>query len=229
MFIPHREVWKRQPQVAVGIDWSNSITSNLFDAWSASDGWISATKLHPLSIPSSVLNTVNRDGKTALLPNSASMNCTLRRSFNSGSAGRSVLVLCEVPQSGLDSYDVVASFDTGAATAARIQVSSNAAQWAAYDGANVLDGGVVVPGKRTCVVGTFGGPGSSCYVDGKLVASQGLNSTALTATSLYVGGYGGQDAAWWSGTISLVVAFNRVLSATEVASISGNPWQIFAP
>lgn len=67
------------------------------------------------------------------------------------------------------------------------------------------------------------------YRDGALIAG-GTTPTlsAATATSLYVGDMAEGWAGTPTGTISKAVVHPRALSASEIAELTANPWQLFA-
>ena len=69
------------------------------------------------------------------------------------------------------------------------------------------------------------------YSDGVRVNTGSTGSGAPTdaATNINIGQYDSGGGYFLNGGISLVLIWNRVLSAVEVSAISANPWQIFRP
>lgn len=69
----------------------------------------------------------------------------------------------------------------------------------------------------------------SIYVDGALSIAQDLDGalTDAAATVLSIGNRG-DGIRGWDGSIAIVTAWDRILTADEARELSTNPWQLFA-
>ena len=69
----------------------------------------------------------------------------------------------------------------------------------------------------------------SIYVDGALSITQDIDGAVTDApTTVLSIGNRGDGIRGWDGSIALVEAWDRVLTADEARELSTNPWQIFA-
>ena len=69
----------------------------------------------------------------------------------------------------------------------------------------------------------------SIYVDGALSITQDIDGALTDApTTVLSIGNRGDGVRGWDGSIALVEAWDRVLTADEARELSTNPWQIFA-
>ena len=85
-------------------------------------------------------------------------------------------------------------------------------------------GGQQVLGQRDLVCGTFDGATRRLYVNDAQVASAAATAPATTQY-LNVGRL--PSGPLWLGNIDTVGVFNRAFSASEVAALYANPWQMF--
>lgn len=221
--------WTQQPQIVTGIDRSNPISDALFDAWSAHDGWRSASGQRPATVPSSAIRVATKYGVETKLNGSSSINTVFSGGINTGALPRTLMVFGHTGASS-NSYDVFASIDTGNQALARLQVSSTNSAYSAYNGVSTPIGGTVVLSSRLVLTQTEIDHDTELFVNGGYVnGAAAAASNNLTASGVYIGGYIGQDAAWWDGSVSMVLVWNRKLSAKEIKSMYDNPWQIFRP
>jgi hypothetical protein len=116
-----------------------------------------------------------------------------------------------------------------ATTAGRFSAFSNAGGASGVEVDGYLDGNPhVFAYTRSNAVGGGSATGT-LYIDGKIAGSSGNVIPAQiwsSASSDYIGGY--SSGSWGvSGAVTLVLGWNRILSAQEIAEVSRNPWQVF--
>lgn len=71
----------------------------------------------------------------------------------------------------------------------------------------------------------------SAFANGTKIAGTTITGTPSTGdgTAWRMGNYRGGGGTPWRGSLPLVAIWDRALSDAEMAAISANPWQIFAP
>lgn len=133
-----------------------------------------------------------------------------------------------VSQNGATEFYFGANFNVGlTATSGMLSAQTNSGGASGVQVASVIDGKPHVFAYSRKINGASGD--GALYMDGVLLASNVVNMVQMwsSASTDYVAGYSG--AGWGvSGPVSLVIGWNRALSAAEVAQISANPYQLFA-
>jgi hypothetical protein len=96
--------------------------------------------------------------------------------------------------------------------------------------ASTMGGLTQYQGRRLPVAGIYDKVNSRIYVDGVQVNSLAQTSSFPSTTDPFaIGARGGGGQASASGIyVGIVLLFKRVLSDVEIASLSANPWQLFA-
>ena len=84
------------------------------------------------------------------------------------------------------------------------------------------EGGKVATGWHL-VTGVFDGAIARLYVDGVEVATETFTAPANTNYPLYMGRLYSSNGSGWNGAMDEVRLYNKVLSATEVASLFASP------
>ena len=221
-----------QPQNAVGIDWSNPITSGLTSA--------------TLPAGSNLVDMVGGRSGTGSTTSKAFVSGmgvvtgagsyqTFVGSKAAASSSLTVLILA-TPTASLAG---LASCGTAASTGWNLDaygVTGYTLTFTAY-GVVAYSASGVGPINGQNVPYMFGFSftpnttgGLSYYTNGKVVGSRqtttGFNVSA--SQSLLIGASNAGSNAF-TGGIHLALVFNRALSDAEIASLSANPWQIFAP
>lgn len=140
------------------------------------------------------------------------------------SATKEMMACC---QNGAQEFYFVANFNVAGAT-----VSGNLSAQTNVGGASGLNAAGAVDGKPHVYVYTRKVNGGACdavlYSDGIALASGTVNRVQMWSgsSSDYISGYTGSG---WGGSspTSLMLGWNRALSADEVIEVSRNPWQLF--
>lgn len=225
-----RDIWTRQPQVPVGIDWGNPLTRGLVGAWDVSGKSLTGlvgdlTKTSVNLLPTSSGISFNLNGSLSYLTNTENKQATsIPLSF-----------FCIINFKTIKTQRI---FDVSTGTTADdvigIQMTNDASIFAQhYDGATnaTTTSHVISASKKYVVCAVFNGLSSrSLYIDGKLINTNTTNVVAPSGINRVTIGY-----APWSGTeyydgyILSPLLFSRALSNSEIKSLSENPWQIFKP
>jgi hypothetical protein len=218
-----KKQWTRQPQTAVTVDWSNPLTSGLIVARIPGDN------------PAGNLNLVV-DGQSAR-GRSSTRNGLLSTASAVASNSFSFLTLFKTQQSlgGAIRCLIGRGNSSGADnTGFGFNVDhSNAAYAGAFyagDGYTIIGkpAGTLAANTEYCIAGTFNGSVGVGYSNG--VKTVGPTSTTIvnTVPRLTLN----TDSALVStntSSVYVVLYWARALSDAEIASVSNNPWQIFAP
>ena len=236
--------WTRQPQMAVGVDWGNPLTRQLRVC-------VTPKSFYNDKLPSrinGVQEWVSRDGIGFDFVAASSQYVDLGTGAQLDVTGAiSILVwynLTSIPGSpagfslfskdgntGGRAYTFDLYRDTASAAASGLRLYVNGG---GSIGTNmVVEGRLPVAGddRIAIVTRSVANNFTGIYVDGLLAASTTCSTVTPTATaSLRMGAraYAGVED-YFSGRIRLAAMWARSLSATEVQSLSRNPWQLFAP
>jgi hypothetical protein len=219
--------WTSQPQWAVGVDWSNPITRGLTlallpnyeavagvdasgDQTAYNDGLY--TKGTTCYIPASHPFYSIKNGHTIL--------CVAKVLALIDYAA---LFICSYNAAGTAPY-VALGFTAGASTAVSCGQSFVAYNSSSFDAIQSSTGYFVVSDKQQVFANTRSGTNASFYIGG--VFSH--NESGLDVSPDFVNRRPIAMGAV-SKPVALTLAFSRVLSASEIRSLSANPWQIFQP
>lgn len=228
LVIPRQEIWTRQPQGPVDIDWANPITRGL----------VSAT------LPS-FIGLLGKDKKAG---DFSSTNILVdnygvafgRKDFDWGVAQKPVppvaitsdmtlLSFIYGDSTSLSESQPVTTGQNAAAVSSAISVGNGTTKALRYriylNGTRYAGGSFTIPATPTVVVGRHRyGIEQALFVGGnKDPITANFTGPSLGVT--HFGSYAGNKA-----TFLLLSAFwERALSDIEIKSLSDNPWQIFAP
>lgn len=250
MAILRPRIWTRQPQFAVGIDWSNPITQGLhcelnYDGYDAVSGNLPTGLVGTKKIP------IGTNG--------------IARGFGATRGVGTTDTYLSGVRANTDKYSVLAvlaSYSFGGGGFGRVFQKGNGFEYESalfqnndsislgfiHNGPGGIKqaGAVVIPSSGTPfvfvgVTNTAGGVGTntvngqfvSLYINGILGthASATVDHNALRAVTTipYRVGNRSDLVRVWDGYIWLILMWGRELSPLEVKSVSANPWQIFAP
>jgi hypothetical protein len=234
----------RQPQQAVRLDWSHPLARSLALAWVASAGDLDLV----------TGKSGSTEGTRAVNQPFAGR---IGRKF-SGNGDISFGTRPDLSFSGLSNQTLFAEVfipDTSSVSnfvCGRVQsnwdyslsISSANQQFAFGTGGQAGGNSVLVPaasvgggldpyrGRPVPLCGTYDKVTAKLYVDGILKNSAALSGSFPNDTDQFaIGSRGGGNQAGQqlSGAyVSIVLIFKRTLSDAEVASLSANPWQLFA-
>lgn len=221
------KIWTQQPQVPVQIDWSNPITRGLVDVINAAD-------------LRSVINKVPAVTTGAVDPGIAS-NGRVRRTPATGNnkdAYTGTWSMINVPLTLIAMYRI-----TNAAYSSRIAgnlasstygygIAPNTTNFCAIiarSGVNTILTGATVNTALKVDAITVDATNASFYENGKLTAGPTAHGGMATPTGDFTFGAENGASNTDAADYYLSALFNRVLSNSEIRSISNNPWQIFQP
>jgi hypothetical protein len=244
MTLPFAARRTRQPQQAVRLDWSHPLAKSLALAWVASAGDLDLV--------------TGKSGSTeGTRPANQAFVGRIGRKF-SGNGDISFGTRPDLSFSGLSNQTLFAEVfipDTSSVSnfiCGRVQsnwdyslsISSANQQFAFGTGGLAGGNAVLVPatsvggglapyqGRPVPLCGTYDKVTAKLYVDGILKNSAALTGSFPNDTDQFaIGSRGGGNQAGQqlSGAyVSIVLIFKRTLSDAEVASLSANPWQLFA-
>jgi len=233
LILPNK--WTRQPQYPAQIDWSNPLTLGLLGAISASskDGTIVGAPAFEVSSAGVALKTNGSTliSKTVASPissatllivgnavNSASANVFLS-SFGTNSGGNQTFVI-QPPSSGGSSplRALIRVADGGGVSTRESATYKNNAD-------SIID-------DHVFAAVYYGTSKLDLYLDGKLdngtTANTAASGNVTALDNIALGGIKRGTNGYSTGIRQhLALGFNRALSASEINSLSANPWQIF--
>ena len=228
--------WTQQPQGPVGVDQANPLTKGIKFLYNAS----SNSDVAGLGLPNLSKTGVRgpKSGGLAYLGDGSS--------YLSWNAPVSLFNTSEMTVVNVfiinAAYGSVVGFAQGyrwstPAIAAKIYSYDGYSYWLYLDNTYVADiswpSGSVSPATIVgCVTSQSGvANGTKLYINGRVGATTGTYTfPTLTTLTVGLGADLGTGGVIPSGTAVLMSAmWNRVLSPSEIASISANPWQLFAP
>ena len=238
-----RRVWTRQPQGAVGVDWSNPITRGLiFAAYGGFPEILSGVLPVPFGAVSRLVNSQGRSlngtaetsGWYYPLPSSHrlySITTEISAIIVGNITPSSQSPLLSIPVANGTWNSPFASFivEPQSTNVTRILFSYSAAAYSYSDiGDNSVSAGTHIWSA------TRSGANLAIYTDGILKGSV----SDVNSGNIYWGTKepvcllnesNSLPRSGATGGISLSLIFNRALSAFDIRLISVNPWQLFAP
>lgn len=226
--------WARQPQQAVGIDWSNPITRGLVDV-------IDMTG-KPRSV---ILGTPATTFGTAPSYSAATakgLAVDTRSAFGGVYFSRSDGKYATAAQThiAVAEFTAASAYYAGYFATATSDGATNSFSLQSTGGGSdalVYPGGTFATGAESAlfntginVVGLSGSGTFNLYKNGKLVSSGSSTPASQSTSRLVVFGERSANSGYATkGRSVLHLFYNRHLSATEHAIIAENPWQIFKP
>lgn len=246
------EIWtrgarQRQPQGAVAVDWNSPISRDLTFAWNGSNPIYQSIFQQQGIIKGAGSVRPSVQGiafaSTAGSGNGIDFGSSYKP-IKAGSTAHTILCLAN-PVAGATGIrqTLWAQGDDGAAPYRQytLMADANGAgygrgvfQFQHYDGAAVCianSNASLVNGKWHVFVGLRDGTSAKVFLDGKNETNSVLGaftSSPDTTGPTYISGVSGSSRAMTGGN-ALSFVWNRALSDAEVAEVSRNPWQLFAP
>lgn len=220
--------WTQQPQVPVGIDWSNPLSDGAvlavnfatrFDAVSGKFG-VNSGSVPQIDTPY---------GRSAYCTGGANLAFSVPEYIGSFPPGCTVFLLF-VPVSFVD-YGCLFRKSGGAFDLSLSLSGSGSINYIGVNGgATGASGTTGFTLNKLCSVAMSYSDGSDIglYANGNLTDTRAIgnssNSSTEMAFGLGGGGYSNPDIKYIAAII-----YRRKLSAREIRELSSNPWQIFAP
>lgn len=218
-----------QPQSAARIDWGNPLTRGLGFAWTASHPHRDLTR--GFSASPTLNRAVGRYGRSAR--GSVSNLATFTTPGAPSSSSYTVLAFViddgtrSTYRSPFDSDDTV--------TKRFFQLrftDTNQPQFIAFaGGSQVVTGSAKSAGPHVLVARAISQATLSVWCDGlqDATASYAVNYDQLSIANQFTIGCGSGGGTPFDGQTLLCAYWARPLSDAEIAAVSANPWQIFAP
>jgi len=213
-----------QPQQAVGINWSNPMSSQLLMAA------VGGIKINLISGASPILavgslRTIVSEKGVALTSNSSSDYHDY--AINYGPEYTIVNYGVSRGGSGISMY--LDDDNSSSSRKFQFRTNQNKVEFIPFSGTSYIvvnaAGDIAVP---HVAVATITSTGNVSVFYNKTKSTGTLGGVPNSGTSVRVGGFKG-GGQYLNGDIYLQYVFNRALSDVEVFSIVNNPWQIFAP
>lgn len=215
-----RVPWRVQPQVAVGIDWSNPLARGLISAWTPATGLV----LPGRNVPANGgTPTASKYGAGRAFNGTSDAISLGGEALAHGSSSRFALIRVG---SAVSTRTISAGGNGG--TGFRLNGT----------GVEIVITGVSVALAAAGAVAASGlyALGISCatsdleiFKDGVSIASTSASGPGTTDNNTDYLGQNGAGAQFFDGSLFLHLSWNRRLSAAEHARINANPWQLFAP
>lgn len=229
--IPFKQVRASQPQVAVGIDWSNPITKGLRNSYVGPHLHNIANNKRLFPIVTGVVNT--QVGHTGVSISTKTTSSTYDINETEDWSG-DCTVLTYLCISSTTSWCSILN-KRGIGNIDQFLLFQNATSnslFFRFDGVNnACSLGITLAGdlsKPTVVVVSLSAPNNvRSYLNGVKTVTSTVSGTQTGWTGTTVlGNIGGFGVI---ADFFLTLRWNRVLSDKEVSEISQNPWQIFTP
>lgn len=234
--------WDRQPQGAVGIDYTNPLTIGLSaaivggravnvasgDLGKAMGSAYSAPSSRGLSFASGVSVTDRYQFPAARMRNGSGGGVTLAVMVfpgpsNGHSAGQYTFMRGQFAEEG---YVFLMLQGAGSSRAITLQF---------FSGSYFSAGSVAENAWHTIMLSkpTTASADGTASVDGMIVPTSGYSINREFVTdenlALYVGGYRSGDDRVLRGRLALCLLWDRALSVSEHLAWQANPWRVFAP
>lgn len=244
--IPDRRIWTEQPQEFGGIDADNPLTRGLYILSYGDRAYDYAGQQTPSSfaISPAVIKsgralafvggtTLSGESYVDTLGDTPEFSVLVLGSIDNVSNRQALFTKGEDNPSG--EWSLSLGYNAGGAYS-KFFFQSVQAPATSVDAKGTT---TVANGEEFVVIGTYAKSGTICiYKNGKLEDSQAVGSAALRTDSTSpplafgvcnVAASGGGGTFYYQGKMALRAVWTRQLSAAEVAAISANPWQLFAP
>jgi hypothetical protein len=237
--------WTNQPQTPVGIDWGNPLTRGLAFAWNAAN---------PRHLENGRLATTDNTGKIiagigrAVDSSTGQVNlewANYQPIVTSDGAGTGDFTLCllanpAVAGGGAVEHGLAQKNDAAGAPYAQATLLFHANATAGYVSGSVSfftysssSAGIAATGKIDgnwhLWTGTRRGTTFSLYRDAELIASATdvVRNISQASRYLAIGSRGNGTTEAYRDGAAFAFGSNRALSASEIATLASNPWQIF--
>lgn len=245
LILPNR--FTSQPQVQVGIDRSNPLTAGLAFAWNAAN---------PRHLENGRLATTDNTGKIissvgrAVDSSTGQVNlewANYQPIVTSNGAGTGDFTLCllanpAVAGGGAVEHGLAQKNDAAGAPYAQATLLFHANATAGYVSGSVsfftyssASAGIAATGKIDgnwhLWTGTRRGATFSLYRDAELIvsATDVVRNISQASRYLAIGSRGNGTTEAYRDGAAFALGANRALSASEIATLASNPWQIFQP
>jgi hypothetical protein len=219
----NRRVWTQQPQVAVGVDWSNPLTNGLILLYNPATNYEAASSVVG-SLVTAPLFGIGSAGRYSA----------------SNGAGYVALNNTKFPSNAGRSFFSVFSVGASAFNASRI-AEGNSTNFQTYEvyrsGSNLLSNlnnvtqvtlGTITP--IMTLSGVLGGSVSSFILNGKTRVTSNWTAPSWSSPHhLYVNAAMSGSVSSAGGFQYLVALWSRSLSNAECLALNANPWQLFDP
>lgn len=225
--------WTRQPTRAAMVDRSNPLTNNVLECIAAHCRYTSAATGLPLVSYSGGFQgiTIRPQGITFPVPSNTPQGVRGTR-LVSNLIAQSTLVWYGYLNSTFAGFRKLATAGVGLTNGYCLYWSNTNIGASVGTAANAVDVGTFAAstGVPYFVVFRVSGASQQFFVNGTLIADASQAYVAPTGGTNYFSI--GSDPSWQYGAAASVLysaLWTRLLSDAEVAELSSNPWQIYAP
>lgn len=222
--------WTRQPQSQTNVDWGNPLARELVFLTSVGTAYTKNGTQHLTVSAGSPFIGSGVAGRGPQFSGGQQAYSIPSVATNAAAQGFTLEVLCAVTSVPSLAGFVGTSFVTGAGKARGLICFPNIYFWG---GGADIDSGVAwrTDGNIQHVFCVSDGSGQPMrfYRDGGLIATVTTPTLDVSNTTAFIGD---ANQGWFStptGTIFKTSFYNRPLSASEVANLTANPWQVFSP
>lgn len=237
-----RRVRKSQPQYQVGIDWSNPITRGLTGAWNFATSALPACAVSGVScsVVSGAVKSANALSKRGMISSTGghtdglvTANRTPAQLNVDGDKPKTMLCFGAHNSTATERaclFSLGSQFTADYGWAVKkfdSAVYYTCSAWGADRGLYVT--GINDGDPITIVVRKDAGVVGEVIANGISYGSVGSSVAAFDPAGKVGFGYESNDQYPWNRAIFVGAVWSRKLSDAEVASVTSNPWQIFAP
>lgn len=230
--------WKQQPQIPVGINWSNPITRGL--VFATADGKVNAATGKKINWSNS--DPTKSGGQAGLfiegngsryadlgitLANSplTLFSTWLSRTTSQYAAVDADRVVFSTRTAGNAGFSWGRNAATGGGAGGNVTRNTHTVQGVAQYFASALDIPSLV---STAVAVTVSGTTLKHFTAGALITTTTIGAGTNGGNLIFLA-QGPSGGVPWLDRVANGFAFNRALSDAEIKSLSDNPWQIFQP
>jgi Concanavalin A-like lectin/glucanases superfamily len=212
--------WTSQPQIAVGVDWSNPLAYGLLSAWTPATGLV----LRAGGVTSPVGATPDQGfyGKGRTFNGTSDSMSLGENALSHTAASRFALIK-------VGSAVGPRNISAGGIGGLGFRLNDTAIEVVNTGVIVLLSAAGSVSAGQLCSVGcSYKTSDTRIYRNGAQIASAIIGGV-LTDNNTDFFGQNGASAQYFDGTLFLHLSWDRALSDAEQLSINTNPWQIFAP
>lgn len=230
--------WSTQPQEVVGIDWNNPLSQDLVRCMNFGVGVIDLVNANKnttvIRTNSSLVNSpegISLLGAGTLpqgvvLSNKGLNNTPFNGLIPDGTPF--TIAIGVVPFSASTREAIFSDYVSGGSSSS-INIEQTVTNTYRFSNGNSVTTGTTVPGKFTHLCFTRGSGLLNAYVDA-VVGTSAASGSPTGGGSTVLGGPGDFTGGLnFKGRIPYFFLWNRVLSDSEIKSLSQNPWQLFEP
>ena len=224
-----------QPQGAARVDWGNPIARGLEFVGVGTRGGLLLAK----GGPQSVAVAPSRAGRSGVGPYVSSPGGTtpICQTGATGVTGSdySLFAFGTLPSAATVRAAIDDDLDTGSPRCFQFRVNAGKVELITFNtgGTPYFATGATLTAAQlaagVAMAAVVAGNQIASFANGRKTSATASGTQRVPTGNFYVGQHKGTGANGWDGELVLVGTWSRALSDAEVASLSANPWQLFAP